>query len=61
MGSLPQELYFYAFGYFQVIVVDVLSGVVMKNSAFWDMVLCIPLKISQLYGGIHCCHLQSEE
>jgi hypothetical protein len=30
----------------------------MKNSVFWDITLCIPVKASRSFGGIYRLHLQ---
>jgi hypothetical protein len=30
----------------------------MKNSVFWDVTLCSPLKVNQRFGGIYRLYLQ---
>jgi hypothetical protein len=37
---------------------EVLAAVGMKNSAFWDITPCTPLKVNRRFGGICCLHLQ---
>jgi hypothetical protein len=39
---------------------EVLTPVVMKSTVFWDMMLCSPLKVNQLFGGTYHLHLQDE-
>jgi hypothetical protein len=37
---------------------DVLTAVLMKNTVFWDIMPCSPLKINGRFGGIYHLHLQ---
>jgi hypothetical protein len=37
---------------------EVLKAVVMKNSIFWDVKLCGPLKVNGSFGGTCRLHLQ---
>jgi hypothetical protein len=37
---------------------EVLTAVVMKSIAFWDITLCIPLKVNRRFGGTYRFHLQ---
>jgi hypothetical protein len=32
---------------------EVLTAVIMKNSIFWDIIWCNPVKINRRFGGIH--------
>jgi hypothetical protein len=32
--------------------------IVMRNSIFWDIMPCSPLKVNQHFGGTCCLHLQ---
>jgi hypothetical protein len=37
---------------------EVLTGAVMKNPIFWDIMPCSPLKVKQCFTGTYCPHLQ---
>jgi hypothetical protein len=37
---------------------EVLTVVVMKNSIFWDITPCSPLRVNRRFGGTHRLHLQ---
>jgi hypothetical protein len=39
---------------------EVLAAVVMKNSIFWDVTPCSPLKVSRRFGGTYHLHLQGQ-
>jgi hypothetical protein len=38
--------------------VEVLTGVVMKSTIFWDITLCSPLKVNRRFGRTYRLHLQ---
>jgi hypothetical protein len=40
------------------VAVEILTAVDMKNSVFWDVLPCSPVKVNQCFGGIYCLHLQ---
>jgi hypothetical protein len=42
----------------EVVGLEVLTAVVMKNSIFWDITRCGPLEFNRLFRGKRLLHLQ---
>jgi hypothetical protein len=40
---------------------EVLTAVVMKSTAFWDITQCSLLKVNRRFGGTYCLHLQGRK
>jgi hypothetical protein len=59
---IPRSTYYSKIICFQIHVIyvgfEVLTAVVMKNSIFWDMAPCGPLKVNRYLGGKWKLHLQ---
>jgi hypothetical protein len=49
------EIHWY---YMQSVGFEVLTAVVMKNSVFWAITPCSPLKVNGRFGETSCLHLQ---
>jgi hypothetical protein len=56
---VPHNSWPYTWNTANVVGFEVLTAVVIMNSIFWDITMCIPFKVDWRFGGICLLHFQS--